>query len=364
MSKREYRIVSRDVSKGASGNNVGVPEMPCKTRSLRRRELSHTDLFSGRKIVLEYTVIGCVLFACTYLPARVRLDNTVRDDTTLIAWLIPAIMAIGTIVGSAIAARQNRRAVEATNRTNIQLAREQQEYNLQQWQAMNLYNSPEQQMQRLYLAGLNPQLVYSAGNVSGNAAGAPPQMDLPQLTAFQGHRYDVSGLSAAGNYLLTNRLHGAQLTHMEHQNAVLTQQALNETLRGAGLAINNAQSQHDYEVSRELKDNVVAMANANLEKLGAETSLINRNVDFEPLRRELTEAQIRNLRLAASKLQLDYDVDAFNLRLNQIGINQSDPVYVRILSRLLSPAWERGQNWLHNFQNRVIPGDNSLIPLR
>ena len=62
-----------------------------------------------------------------------------------------------------------------TNKTNIRLQREQQqfnaqqakqanEWNMQQWQRENEYNAPAQQMARLEAAGLNPNLMYGQGN--------------------------------------------------------------------------------------------------------------------------------------------------------------------------------------------------------
>ena len=67
-----------------------------------------------------------------------------------------------------------------TNKANIRLQREQQqfnaqqakqanEWNMQQWQRENEYNAPAQQMARLEAAGLNPNLMYAQGN-TGSAS--------------------------------------------------------------------------------------------------------------------------------------------------------------------------------------------------
>lgn len=44
---------------------------------------------------------------------------------------------------------------------------------MQSWNLMNDYNHPVQQMERLKLAGLNPNLVYGSGSVAGNTTSAP-----------------------------------------------------------------------------------------------------------------------------------------------------------------------------------------------
>lgn len=44
---------------------------------------------------------------------------------------------------------------------------------MESWTLMNDYNHPVQQMKRLELAGLNPNLVYGSGAVTGNTTSAP-----------------------------------------------------------------------------------------------------------------------------------------------------------------------------------------------
>ena len=41
------------------------------------------------------------------------------------------------------------------------------------WSLANDYNSPVSQMERLKLAGLNPNLVYGSGSVAGNTTSSP-----------------------------------------------------------------------------------------------------------------------------------------------------------------------------------------------
>lgn len=54
---------------------------------------------------------------------------------------------------------------------------QQQAYNqnLTMWRSQNEYNSPAQQMQRLEQAGLNKNLVYGGGNVTGNTSSSAPE---------------------------------------------------------------------------------------------------------------------------------------------------------------------------------------------
>lgn len=61
--------------------------------------------------------------------------------------------------------KQNKLAQASIDRANA--------YDLRMWNLANTYNDPKMQMQRLADAGLNPNLVYGGGNVTGNTASAP-----------------------------------------------------------------------------------------------------------------------------------------------------------------------------------------------
>lgn len=53
--------------------------------------------------------------------------------------------------------------------------------NLQMWNLANAYNDPSAQMERLQKAGLNPNLVYGGGNVTGNTSGSTPTYERPNV---------------------------------------------------------------------------------------------------------------------------------------------------------------------------------------
>lgn len=86
---------------------------------------------------------------------------------------------IGSIAGVIGQNRVVNKQIEAQKRENqlnreynLMLARQQNQWNLEQWQRENDYNSPTSQMARLRQAGLNPDLMYGQGT-TGNSAGSP-----------------------------------------------------------------------------------------------------------------------------------------------------------------------------------------------
>lgn len=58
---------------------------------------------------------------------------------------------------------------------NLRLAKLQNQWNLQQWNLENAYNSPAAQMERLRQAGLNPDMMYGGG-LEGNLSASSPEM--------------------------------------------------------------------------------------------------------------------------------------------------------------------------------------------
>lgn len=85
-------------------------------------------------------------------------------------------MPLGTIVGgvtSLFGSAAAYKGQKETNKTNIRLAQEGREHDINMWNRQNEYNTPEMQMQRLKEAGLNPNLIYGSGQASTGNADAP-----------------------------------------------------------------------------------------------------------------------------------------------------------------------------------------------
>ncbi len=87
--------------------------------------------------------------------------------TDVLTGALPSVGgAIGTLIQNAGQKKQQQREFEN---------------NKEMWNASNYYNSPEQQMQRLKDAGLNPNLVYGNGSVVGNSSSPAPRYNAPNL---------------------------------------------------------------------------------------------------------------------------------------------------------------------------------------
>lgn len=96
------------------------------------------------------------------------------------------------LIGSVI----NYFSQRQTNKANLDLAKQQNDWNIEQWNRENAYNSPQNQVQLLRDAGINPAVYSNNGATSGQVSSADfanqqaPQIDLQGpaqtgLTALQ-----------------------------------------------------------------------------------------------------------------------------------------------------------------------------------
>lgn len=197
------------------------------------------------------------------------------------------------------------------NEANMELAQYQFEKNKEMWDLQNKYNSPEQQMERLRSAGLNPNLVYGNGAV-GNTTGSAPQYDRPQIQPLS----DGSFVSDAVQRGIFTQ---AQLENLKQQTELSrTQQSVQEANIArinqdvAESVIRSSRNKFDLDLARELRNNSIDVANANLEKI--RTSTVGQQImnDYNkartsliPLQKKLTETQIDQLSTAVAQAKWD-----------------------------------------------------------
>ena len=180
---------------------------------------------------------------------------------------------------------------QKTREYNLNLARMQNQWNLEQWNRENEYNTPKAQMQRLVDAGLNPDLFYQNG-VSGMTAASSPSMTAGAPATPQ----DMSAL-------------GQKKTVGQAM-----QEGLQSAMLGAQIRLTNAQADKTEQeaTGQGLKNqNILALDKATLDKMLADTELSKEQ------KREVTQ-NIENLKKANT--QLDYVIS--NLALQNQGLTQ------------------------------------------
>ena len=100
---------------------------------------------------------------------------------------------------SKAAAKAQLQAVRETNEANARLAQKQNDWNLEQWNRENAYNTPEAQRARYEAAGINPY--FALGNIQSGNADSLMSADLanqqPVVSDLQGQSGQILGSSIA-----------------------------------------------------------------------------------------------------------------------------------------------------------------------
>lgn len=95
--------------------------------------------------------------------------------------------------------------------------------NLQMWNLQNAYNDPSAQMERLRKAGLNPNLVYGGGNVTGNTTSNYPT-------------YEPVKYSGVGSFLNRNQQRELALAQLDLGMKEFQQRVTNQGINN-GIAL-------------------------------------------------------------------------------------------------------------------------------
>lgn len=180
--------------------------------------------------------------------------------------VVPGIgSAIGAIGGAAISAignwfanKSNRKASREAFGRESKFAREerlsQQQWIEQMYEKNNSYNSPAAQMQRLKDAGLNPDLMYSRGDV-GNATApeAPQQAMTPRYNVIPTNTYGQTAQIAAdaGLKAAQARLADSQSKKADTEESLLTSDYLLRKARAeSDIELNNSTIYVNHELGQ------------------------------------------------------------------------------------------------------------------
>lgn len=267
------------------------------------------------------------------------------------AIIASGINAAGQVSSASIAAGQNNKARKfAREMYDIQ-----RKDALADWQMQNEYNSPGQQMARLTAAGLNANLVYGNGTVANNSS-APRSSDFKQPD-INPIRFDTGSIV---NQYYDVKMRQAQTDNLEAQNRVIEQDAALRAAQTAAVTAGISKTGIDTETSsfnldqaKRLADTSVATAEANLRKINVDTDYtLSQNERATALAqntisqgaeailrsrsdRATSEVQRRQLEDQIQGIRKDNTLKDLDITLRRMGINPNDPMYARILGRIV-----------------------------
>lgn len=233
-------------------------------------------------------------------------------DPITLSLIAGTVQGIGSSISGRRAEKRTQKAQEIQNEKDRAFTRamydKQRQDNISDWNAMNKYNSPEQQMQRLREAGLNPNLVYGKGadNTAVMIKGSNPTTNNQPVVGYKDH---LTPAMQAGMNTITQyqnyKMQQQQTDNLQKQAALMQQeaelkQAQTETERSrkAGQDIQNIKSGTernilDWDYNQKLKLGDINIRSAELDRDLKEQALAL-NLDKYELQR-LESAQNRRL---------------------------------------------------------------------
>lgn len=277
------------------------------------------------------------------------------DPISIIAGLVAAGTAIYGYAHESNVNRKNRDATRWQNLANRHTL--EATYNrertdaLADWNAQNAYNSPEEQMNRLRQAGLNPHLVYGKGADATADAIRSSKTGNQSPEGFQMNPMSnpMSGIRDSLYQMYDLKAKKAQVDNVNESTALMQQESLFKQAGTAKSLQETARSKFDLGQAQELKDNVIMASKLKNEKLKADTRYtIDGNQRQELANTQnvkLTIEKILSEKIARSKSQKEIDmlseqltalkqqesIRSYEDELSRIGIHKNDPWYFRAM---------------------------------
>lgn len=245
------------------------------------------------------------------------------------AWVGIVLGIVSALIGAYSASQASKTAKRNTDMT-IQANREQSQYaynmDLQQWNRENAYNDPSQQMARLKAAGLNPNLVYGNGSVTGNTTTSGPNYNVPE----QQHSYAPLDLTNTtdGAINLMNQYQNMRQTqahtdNIKEQNNIIKLDAEQKQLRNAIYKNELSKSGIDLDIAESTKQYSKDARRLQVEKDAQQIKNLQRQHDIMDKDLNLKEKEL------ALKLQNEI-LNRYEIKLNEIGVSKSDPLLLRM----------------------------------
>lgn len=297
---------------------------------------------------------------------------------------IPVITAGMNLLGSGL----NAISTGANNRRDrefqVRMYERQRDDALADWNRMNLYNSPGQQMQRLTQAGLNPNLVYGNGSVANSSTAirssspgswhptAPSWGELPMSVTSgyfdaQVKQAQVDNLRAAKDVAEASIPLKSAQTAATLQSTAKNKFQLDLAERLADISVSAAQANlrktvTSTDIMLQSNERAAAMNSANMQ-IAAEKILTMR-LDRARTREDVERIQqvVKNLRSSNELMQADlalrkqgyYPGDSAWLRQLTLLLNKYDTDIPSLIKKGVDKLWpskpsQRGQDYMDFF---------------
>lgn len=229
---------------------------------------------------------------------------------------------------------------KSANQTNIRLAQEAREHDLDMWNRQNEYNTPAMQMQRLEDAGLNPRLIYGSGTASTGNAVQAQKAPTPEV---QNELASMKALNAAPLIGLYQdwQVKKAQIDNLEAQKDVYTQNAIGQSIANAF-----QKERQPYFGGLALSESQEKGARSNIARMDAFIRQAERDI-IQKYGTDMKKYQLESVKLGNRERRLNIELDEM---LKPYGMHRGDQLW----QRMLLPIIQNNLGDVRNFRFRDL----------
>ena len=255
-----------------------------------------------------------------------------------------------------------------TSSKNVQLAREQREWDYKMWKENNAYNTPSNQVKRLRDAGLNPGIammngVMDSGLSSQSAGGqSPAQVDYNSLAEGLRQSVDLFQNNQVRKAEVRSLDANTQATNIRNKTQLLRDLAdLNKTI--SETSSNNAYKQYLIKQRDYLAKQIDAFDGRNeaeVQRIEQERRLLYEKEQTERVMRSVNQKLVQeNIRLSkAQQSKLNADVKYVVESINQMVMNGASQREINSFIRDKERETARSlhlenENWYQSYQTRL-----------
>ncbi|AXL14919.1 hypothetical protein [Microviridae sp.] len=238
-------------------------------------------------------------------------------------------------------AEMSRYNTDRTIEAQAEMAKYAYNKDLEMWRRNNEYNNPYNQMQRLKSAGLNPNLVYGSGSVTGNTSGQMPRYQAPKPE--YNYKPVKLPMDAALNSYTDTMLRQAQVDNLQANVRLIDQRAINESYKEGLIKTDVARKKTALNIETRTKD--------------AKVSTIQSKAKFEAARAEEKQIQAKfTERIKAgtlTQLTLKNELQRMRNKWEKVGVTPRDKLWIRAAVRIL-PQLNVDMGWLGNIVGKDL----------
>jgi len=193
------------------------------------------------------------------------------------AWLAPAIGAGASLLGSGMNSIFGGNQARKTRKANMRLAKWQHSQDVDMWNKANAYNDPSQQMARLRKAGLNPNLVYGNGSVTGNTSTQTPKQSVPDASARPSLDVDLPNPMQMIGMYQDYKNKQVQHDNLSAQTKLMEQESELKQLMMAKTIASTGKTSEETRQLRGLYDGKLSQIDLNLNRQQLQNNMLNKD---------------------------------------------------------------------------------------